>query len=33
MNDSDMDELRRLFEDNADDDEDEPKEPWKGEGK
>ena len=34
MNDSDMDELRRLFEDNTDDDdEDEPKEPWKGEGK
>lgn len=33
----DMDELRRLFEDNANDDEDdnndEPQEPWKGEDK
>ena len=37
ISEKDMDELRRLFEDNANDDEDdnddEPQEPWKGEDK
>ncbi len=36
ISEKDMDELRRLFEDNSNDEEDdsdEPQEPWKGEDK